>query len=69
MINKCTGSLILFTLDPFFAFLKQKKTGFSHLLLTPFHHILAEAIRPHHPDRPEGNTMDTKNSGLKQGRP
>ncbi len=38
----------------------ENETGFSHLLLTPFRRCLAEAIRPHHPDRPEGDAMDTR---------
>lgn len=39
---------------------RKKETGFSQLLLTPFHRCPAGAIRPHHPDRPEGNAMDTR---------
>jgi hypothetical protein len=38
----------------------ENETGFSHPLLTPFHRCLAEAIRLHHPDEPEGDTMDTR---------
>jgi len=40
--------------------LPENKTGFSHLLHIPFHRSLAEAIRLHHPDKPEGDAMDTR---------
>ncbi|SJM92809.1 hypothetical protein CRENPOLYSF2_2910012 [Crenothrix polyspora] len=38
----------------------ENETGFSHLLHIPFHRSLAEAIRLYHPDKPEGDTMDTR---------
>jgi hypothetical protein len=38
----------------------EKETGFSHMLHIPFHRSLAEAIRLHHPDKPEGDAMDTR---------
>ncbi|MCB1852096.1 MAG: hypothetical protein KDI83_15180 [Gammaproteobacteria bacterium] len=37
----------------------KKKTGFSQWLLILFHRCHAEAIWLHHPDKPEGNAMDT----------
>jgi hypothetical protein len=36
------------------------ETGFSHSLLIPFRRGLAEAIRLHHPAKPEGDAMDTR---------
>jgi hypothetical protein len=39
---------------------QKNKTGFSQLLLIPFHRSLAEAIRLHHPDKPEGDAMDIR---------
>jgi hypothetical protein len=38
----------------------ENETGFSHLLHIPFHRSPAEAIRLHHPDKPEGDAMDTR---------
>jgi len=39
---------------------QKNETGFSQSLHIPFHRSLAEAIRLHLPDKPEGDAMDTR---------